>query len=72
MLLASYLSERRITDAEFAKSVGIGRSMITKLRHRSAKPSFDTALRIQRVTEGLVRVEDLEPTAEDADREAVE
>lgn len=61
MLLDAYLSKTAKTDAAFADAIGVGRSMVTKLRHRKARPSFETALKIERETGGAVRVEDLEP-----------
>ena len=61
MLLDAYLIKTGTTDAAFAAYVGVSRSMVTKLRHRKAKPSFDTALKIERVTSGAVSLKDLAP-----------
>lgn len=59
--LAEYLSEKEITDEAFAALVGVSRSMVTKLRNRTAKPSADTALRIMAITGPSVGLADLMP-----------
>ena len=61
MTLAEYLSEAGIKDEAFACLVGVSRSMVTKLRHRSAKPSIDTALRIIDLSGKRIGLNDLMP-----------
>lgn len=61
MLLDDYLTRSNLTDAAFAEKIEIGRSMVTKLRHRKAKPSFDTAMKIEKATGGRVSLKDLAP-----------
>lgn len=61
MKLEVYLDQNGITDDAFAQAIGVSRSMVTKLRHQTTKPSADTALRIERVTLGAVMLVDLLP-----------
>lgn len=60
MLLADYLKTTKTTDAAFAAMIGVGRPMVTRLRHRKVKPSFDTALKIEQATHGRVLLSDLQ------------
>ena len=59
MNLSSYLEQRALSDASFASEIGVSRSMVTKLRNGQAKPSAETALKIQSVTKGEVMLSDL-------------
>ena len=61
MNLATYLGQNGISDVAFASSIRVSRSMVTKLRHGLAKPSADTALRIENATSGAVKLADLIP-----------
>jgi transcriptional regulator with XRE-family HTH domain len=60
--LDSYLTEKKITDAAFAKTLGRSRSLVTKLRHGVAKPSAEIALKIEIATERQVCLADLLPS----------
>jgi DNA-binding transcriptional regulator YdaS (Cro superfamily) len=59
MKLSLYLDEKRIGDAAFASEIGVSRSMVTKLRRGLARPSAETAMAIQSVTDGAVMLSDL-------------
>ena len=63
MTLAEYFAGKGITDEAFSEKVKISRSMITKLRLRTATPSAGTAMRIFEATEGRVALPDLMPLA---------
>jgi DNA-binding XRE family transcriptional regulator len=52
--LAKYLSDHRITDEDFAKSVGCHRTRINRIKRGKAKPSLDLAIKIERITEGEI------------------
>lgn len=67
MDLDTYLSEKKLTDAAFADEVGVGRSMITKLRNKTAIPSATTARKIEMLTEQAVTLADLIPASKTAD-----
>lgn len=54
--LAAYMDEANLTDAALARAVGRERSTITKLRHGTALPSLDLALKIAALTGGRVPV----------------
>lgn len=45
-----------MTDAALARAVGRERSTITKIRHGTALPSLDLALKIAALTDGKVPV----------------
>ena len=59
MNLHAYLEQHNMNDGDFASRIGISRSMVTKLRNLQTKPSADTALKIQDVTNGEVMLSDL-------------
>ena len=58
MELASYLSERDLSDTTFAKAVGSDQGSISRAR-RGERVGLGLALRIEHATSGLVRAEDL-------------
>jgi transcriptional regulator with XRE-family HTH domain len=58
MTLAEYMAEIGIKDEPMAKMIGLKRSMVTRLRNGTAKPSFNTLIAIERVTGGKVRASD--------------
>lgn len=59
MKLDIYLDQNGISDAAFATAIGVSRSMVTKLRHRTTRPSAETAISIERATMGAVMLADL-------------
>lgn len=50
-----------LKDTDLESVLGVGRSMVTKLRLRTAKPSFDVAKKIIEYSRGRVRLCDLVP-----------
>ena len=58
MTLAEYMAEIGIKDEPMAKMIGLKRSMVTRLRLGTARPSFKTLIAIERVTNGKVRASD--------------
>jgi DNA-binding transcriptional regulator YdaS (Cro superfamily) len=58
--LASYLKANGITQADFAPRVGITQGALSKLCNGGGA-SPETALAIERVTDGAVKVTDLKP-----------
>ncbi|WP_158809639.1 helix-turn-helix transcriptional regulator [Beijerinckia sp. L45] len=61
MTLAEYFAETGIKDEAFADKVKISRSMITRLRLRTATPSAGAAMRIFDATNGNVTLAELMP-----------
>ena len=64
MTLSDYMQTKRIKDTDLAPVLGVGRSMVTKLRLRKATPSFDVARKIIELSKGRVRLCDLVPQNE--------
>lgn len=58
MKLGTYLSERRMTDREFAEKIGRERSRVTRYRQGKATPSFATITAIHNATRGKVSYRD--------------
>ena len=51
--LAQYLTDRKITQAEFAARIGVTQAMVSRLAKGKAQPSPDVAVRIERETDGI-------------------
>lgn len=59
MRLAEYLERDGVSQAEFARRLGVSRSAVGQWIHGHTIPSGRTAVAIVRVTDGLVRFEDI-------------
>ena len=59
MKIADYLKEHNLTDAEFARKIGVTRAMVGRYRKGTAIPEIVTALRIEKATGKEVRAVDL-------------
>lgn len=57
--LAQHLSDRGITQEQFADQVGLDQSTISRLCRGTMTASLPTALKIQAWTEGAISVSDL-------------
>jgi DNA-binding transcriptional regulator YdaS (Cro superfamily) len=55
MTLASYLNASKISQADFAASVGVQQPTVHRWLH-GARPSWDKAALIERVTDGAVPI----------------
>ena len=66
MTLSEFMADRGLKDDDLAEPLGVSRSMVTKLRQRVAKPSFDVMSRIVSFSDGVVGVPDMEPIARHA------
>lgn len=58
MKLSTYLAERGISDKDFGASIGRERSVVSKYRSGSVRPTLDTIQAIERATGGLVTYHD--------------
>ena len=58
MKLQKYMELTDLTDAEMAGLIKRDRSVVTKLRAGTIKPSFDVMVALERITEGAVRPSD--------------
>lgn len=58
MKLAEFISTSGMTDAKFAAAVGLSRSYLTAIKLNKKSPSAEVAMRIERATNGRVRLED--------------
>jgi hypothetical protein len=58
MRLAQYLDERRISDAQFARDLGVAHSLVHCWRYRTKTPSLEMAQRVRIATSGLVAEHD--------------
>jgi transcriptional regulator with XRE-family HTH domain len=61
MTLAEFMAERGLKDDDLTEALGVGRSMVTKLRLRIAKPSYDVMHRLNAFANGAVTVPEMEP-----------
>ncbi len=59
MKLTEWLKKEKVTKGEFAKRIGIARNTLYLYERGIRQPPLDIALRIERATNGEVRVEDL-------------
>jgi transcriptional regulator with XRE-family HTH domain len=58
MKLDDYLSQRGITNTQFAIDIGVERSNVSRLRRGLISPSFDMMQRIAKATEHQVMPND--------------
>ena len=58
MKLASYLDINGLTDAEFARKIGVGRHTVGRYRIGKRFPHPDLLLKIHKVTQGQVTAND--------------
>lgn len=58
MTLESYMKLVGMTDAKLAIAIKRDRSVVTRLRNGSIKPSFEVMVALEKVTEGLVKPSD--------------
>ena len=61
MKLSDYLSERSISDGEFAEKIGVDRSSVSRLRRGVTRPNWPTIERIISETSGAVTANDFLP-----------
>ena len=59
MKLSEYLKLKNLTHEKFAKMVGVTRPLITHIINQKRNPSVKLVLQIEKITEGMVKVEDL-------------
>lgn len=59
MELRDYLSEREISQSNFAKKLGVTRARICQIVHKTTNPSIVLAYRIKEETRGEVSIEEL-------------
>jgi DNA-binding XRE family transcriptional regulator len=52
--LASYLQAAEMTQDAFAKSLGVSQPTVHRWLTRGARPSWETAARIEQMTDGAV------------------
>jgi transcriptional regulator with XRE-family HTH domain len=58
MRLSQYLDDHKISDAAFARTVGVAHSLVHYWRNGKKKPSLETVRRIRIATGGLVQEPD--------------
>lgn len=61
MTLAEWMAERGLKDDDLTEPLGVSRSMVTKLRLRIAKPSYDVMRKLDKFAGGKVTVPEMEP-----------
>lgn len=59
MTLREYLFKKRLTQEQFAESVGLTRSHLSRIVSGALIPSRKTALKIEEVTKGKVTANEL-------------
>jgi transcriptional regulator with XRE-family HTH domain len=59
----TYLSQTKLTYAEFGALIGRSRSEICRFALGKRSPTVEIALRIQKATDGLVKPEDFSVSA---------
>lgn len=72
MTLQEFMTARDLKDEELTSPFGVSRSMVTKLRQRKARPSFDTASRIIEFSAGEISINELAPLPTPSTTEAAE
>lgn len=55
--LAEYLTDNGLTQREFAESINLDSSVISRFLRNLARPGLDTAFAIERATGGKVKAE---------------
>lgn len=68
MRLSDFLHNQNISDAEFARAVGVDRSTITRLKKSAQSPGLALIRAIDAATKGKVKAEDF--YADPPDRKA--
>ena len=58
MLLKEYLNEKKLTQGDFASLVDVSDAQINRLISGKRTPSFKLAKKIQKVTNGVVTIDD--------------
>lgn len=58
MTLDQYLTEAKITEAEFGRQVGLSQSQINRIRLGASYPSWEKIPAITKATKGRVRAAD--------------
>jgi hypothetical protein len=61
MTLAEFMAERGLKDDDLTETLGVGRSMVTKLRLRMAKPSYDVMRKLNAFADGAITVPEMAP-----------
>ena len=55
--LAEYLADNGITQREFAESINVDPSVVSRFLKKRVRPGLDTAFAIERATGGRVKAE---------------
>ena len=63
--LSAFLKDNNITQAQFAKRIGVHQSTVSRLCDSPASITVPVALKIERATDGVVRVADWTPVNAD-------
>lgn len=58
MKLTDYLSQHGVSDGEFAASIGVDRSSVSRMRRGITRPDWPTIERIIEATNGSVTAND--------------
>ena len=53
---AQYLADNKIRQEDFAAKIGVKQATISRLKRGVSSPQFDTALKIQKATNGKVPI----------------
>ena len=63
--LAQYLEAKKVTQADFAREVGVEQATVSRLARGKMQPSLSAAVRIEKATLGEVPVADWTTDASD-------
>jgi plasmid maintenance system antidote protein VapI len=63
MTLEQFMRETGTSDTALAQAIGRDRTFVSRLRRGLVKPSLDTAVAIERFSDGAVRAGDFIPLA---------
>jgi hypothetical protein len=66
MTLAEFMATKGLKDDDLTETLGVGRSMVTKLRLRIAKPSYDVMHKLNAFADGAITVPEMAPTTHEA------
>jgi len=58
MHLSDYMTEKNLTDAEVAASIGVTRPTVSRIRRKLVRPDWATIRQIEAFTEGVVTASD--------------
>ena len=61
MTLAEFMASKGLKDDDLTETLGVGRSMVTKLRLRIAKPSYDVMHKLNAFADGAITVPEMAP-----------